>query len=294
MDDDNPVIRFLKNYWWLGAIVILLILILRLCSGDEGTTVPRPKVNEENCCLTVTIQGKHKDEYEIVLRKDGAEYGKSQKKSKVTFCVPDTGTYTVYIRFIGKGNVPKINQTQWPVHFTNPCTPPPMPNILGFSPPDRHKLGKKISVCTVTIIMDTSAGAAPLNEIEFSKDGTNWQDANVFKDMKAGTYTFYARNKRDESLIDEEQWILKPYESCSPPTKEDLNDILEKIADCDDQASDKMKKLLCNNDNLIVKGVANITNMQELVIDACARSKSYKVTHIELNSDGDVLSITVK
>jgi hypothetical protein len=46
--------------------------------------------------------------------------------------------------------------------------------------------------------------------------------------------------------------------------------------------------------NLQVTGVSNVSNVQELANEAFINNRSFKVTKIETNPDGDVVSITVK
>jgi hypothetical protein len=281
----NGIGSIMKKYWWLGVILLGLIFVIRCCSGCSDNEGIKVTTERENNRLIVKLEGKQNNEYSMVLRKDGVVYDKIEKKTKHTFSNLE-GTYTLDITYIGKNTPPpKINKSHWEFTFEKP---PKAPEITGIKKTP-YELTKKVKVYTVTI--KTNSSAVPLNETEFSKDGTNWQNSNVFNNVAPGNYTFYARNKNNISLTDERQCPLGPYTPTSLPTIPQLNTLLNKIADCDEKATDEMRSNLGNN--LKVKGVSNINNVQELIIDAFCTNK-YTVTNIELNSDGDVLSITVK
>jgi hypothetical protein len=131
----------------------------------------------------------------------------------------------------------------------------------------------------------------PLNETEFSSDGQHWQSSNTFNNISAGTYTFYARNVRDNDLTDEKQIVLEPFVPTPPPTVAQLNDLLGQMASQNQSAYDNFVKTLGNN--LPVYGASNISNAQELANEAFINSRSFQVVKIETNSDGEVVSITV-
>ena len=69
-----------------------------------------------------------------------------------------------------------------------------------------------------------------------------------------------------------------------------LNDLLNKIGKSDDNATDKIRNMLGNN--LPVEGAANISNVQQLITDVSIGNR-YKVTRVNRNDDGKLVSITV-
>gem|GEM_PF-1084053 len=74
------------------------------------------------------------------------------------------------------------------------------------------------------------------------------------------------------------------------PTLEELNDLLNKIAKSDDKAIDKMRSILGNS--LPVEGATYISNVQQLIADVSIGSH-YRVTKVNTDEDGKIISITV-
>jgi hypothetical protein len=276
--------------WWRIAIIasvvfISLILLLRGCKDE---TVVKINADSEKCKLTVNIEGKYKNEYKIILRKDGVINGDVSKKDKAVFSDLN-GTYTLEIQYIGKGKVPEINNYQKTHTFITPPEPPKTPQITSMTKTP-NLLTQNVKVYTVTVNTDT--GIVPINETEFSKDGTNWQSSNVFPQLPAGTYNFYARNANDETLQSSPmQLFLEDYKPVPPPTAARLNQLLSEIANNNQSAYDTFFNTL--GGDLRVIGANNISNVQELANEAFISRRRFQVTSISTNSDGDVLSITV-
>lgn len=78
--------------------------------------------------------------------------------------------------------------------------------------------------------------------------------------------------------------------STSVPTLGQLNDLLNRISNSDDNARDKLTKVLGNN--LRVEGISNISNVQQLIIDV-SNGSHCRISNINTNSDGKVVSISV-
>jgi len=74
------------------------------------------------------------------------------------------------------------------------------------------------------------------------------------------------------------------------PTIAQLNDLLNRITNSDDQATDRLRRILGNS--LRVEGAPNISNVQQLITDV-SNGSHYKVTKVNTNDDGKVISITV-
>jgi len=161
---------------------------------------------------------------------------------------------------------------------------PQITNIIKI--PDR--LTKEIKTYTVTLI--TEGKKVTLDDTEFSIDGKNWRKTGEFKEVTSGKYTFYARNKRNKSLLSKKEHYFEPYMDVPLPTIAQLNDYIKKIADYDDKAIDAMRKCLGNDCR--VKGVGNIENVQQLILDISTKSRIYSVTNMEVKN-GIITSISV-
>jgi len=75
------------------------------------------------------------------------------------------------------------------------------------------------------------------------------------------------------------------------PSTAQLNDLLNKIANSDDNATDRIRNLLGNS--LRVEGAANISNVQQLITDVSIGSR-YKVINVNRDENGKIVSISVK
>jgi len=152
--------------------------------------------------------------------------------------------------------------------------------------PDR--LMKEVDTYTVTLI--TEGEKVKLEDTEFSLDGKDWQQSAEFKNVKCGKYTFYARNKQKNSLQDQKQMYFECFVDVPLPTIPQLNGLLKQIANCDDKASDELRKY---GKDLPVRGVTNISNIQQLVVEACTNGKVYAVQKIETDKSGNLGAIVI-
>ena len=75
-----------------------------------------------------------------------------------------------------------------------------------------------------------------------------------------------------------------------PPSITQLNSLLTRIANSDDNATDEIRKVLGNS--LQVEGATNINNVQQLITDVSNGSR-YNVTKVNTNTEGIVVSISV-
>lgn len=277
---------FAKRWWWIGAVLIILIFIMSLCSGGSSTTVTvKPDYSLRR--LTVNIKGQSKDDYKIILRKDGIIFGEKSKKEKAQFTDLE-GTYVLDIQYIGSGKLPKLKPFLHVFNFTKQPQAPVPPQITNIEQ-NPFKLTKSIKTYTIIIITDTTT--LPVNDTEFSSDGINWNKSNVFRNIKAGTSTFYVRHARASSLTDSKQITLDPFVPTPPPSISELSSLLKEIASGNQDALDKFKHILGNH--MKVNGVNLIKDVQSLSNDAFINGTNYKVTKIEADSNGDISSITV-
>ena len=152
--------------------------------------------------------------------------------------------------------------------------------------PDR--LTKEVKTYTITLI--TEGEKVKVGDTEFSIDGKNWQKTGDFKDVTGGKYTFYVRNRRDKSLQDQKEMFFEPFVDAPLPTIPQLNELLKQIADCDDKASDELRQF---GRILPVSGIANISNIEQLVRDACMNEIIYVVQKIETDNSGNLTAIRI-
>ena len=165
---------------------------------------------------------------------------------------------------------------------------PKIPQIIRINySPDR--LSKEVKAYTVTLV--TEGKRVSLENTEFSLDGKNWQKSAEFKNVSCGKYSFFARNKRDKSLQDQKEMFFECFVDVPLPTVHQLNELLKKIADCDDHASDELRKF---GKNLTVGGVENAGNIEQLVRDACINGITYIVQKIETDTNGNLAAIIIQ
>ncbi|MCL2652093.1 MAG: hypothetical protein FWD60_13860 [Candidatus Azobacteroides sp.] len=164
---------------------------------------------------------------------------------------------------------------------------PQIPQIIKINKlPDR--LTKEVKTYTVTLI--TEGEKVKLSDTEFSIDGKNWQKTGEFKDVTGGKYTFYARNKRDKSLLCKKEQHFEPFIDVPLPTIPRLNELLKQIAGCDDKACDEFRKY---GKNLPVSGIANVSNIEQLIRGACMNGAIYAVQKIETDKSGNLAAIII-
>lgn len=159
------------------------------------------------------------------------------------------------------------------------------PQIIKIDPTPK-KLTKEVQTYTVTL--KTEGKKVTLEDTEFSIDGKNWQPSSEFKNVKGGKYTFYARNKKGQSLQSKREIYFEPFVDLPAPTISQLNALLKQI--CDDKANDALLKY---GRNLPVRGVADISNMEQLVRDACINEVVYIVQKIETDKNGNLAAIII-
>jgi len=143
---------------------------------------------------------------------------------------------------------------------------------------------------TYTVVLITEGEKVKLDDTEFSIDGKIWQQSGEFQKLAGGKYTFYARNKRDKSLQTQRERYLEPLVDVPAPTIPQLNELLKQIADCDDTASDELRKF---GRDLPVHGVANVGNIEQLIRDACINGVVYNVKKIETETGGNLAAIVI-
>jgi len=152
-----------------------------------------------------------------------------------------------------------------------------------------ERLSKEVSTYTVTLTTESSK--VKLEDTQFSIDDNKWQDSPIFNNVNCGKQSFYARNKRNKSWIDKKEYFLECFVDVPLPTISHLNELLTQIAGCDDDASDQLRKL---GKNLPVRGINDITNIEQLLRDACVNRMIYVVKKIETDKNGNLSAIIIQ
>jgi len=152
-----------------------------------------------------------------------------------------------------------------------------------------ERLSKEVTTYTVTLT--TEGSKVKLEDTQFSIDEKKWQDSPQFNNVKCGKQVFYARNKRNKSWIDKKEYFLECFVDVPVPTISHLNELLTQIADCDDDASDQLREL---GKNLPVRGINDISNIEQLLRDACVNRMIYVVKKIETDKNGNLSAIIIQ
>ena len=172
-----------------------------------------------------------------------------------------------------------------------------MPNISA-----EVTVGKMVEVTGVTLDQKTlllyKGDSVKLNETVLPENATNktvkwfsYKPAVAKVDSTSGVITAVALGETVITATAEGDKMA----SCTVTVIEkiipvQLNDLLNKIRNSDDNATDKLRKLLGNS--LRVEGAINISNVQQLITDV-SNGGRYKVTKVNLNDDGKIVSISV-
>ena len=162
---------------------------------------------------------------------------------------------------------------------------PQVPQITAINrQPDR--LNREVRAYTVTIVTVGNA-----ENVEFSMDGNNWQRSAEFSNVACGRQSFYARNRRDRTLQDQRDMTFECFVDVPLPTVAQLNELLKQLADCDDDASDELRKF---GRNLPVQGVADVSNIEQLIRNACVNGTTYTVQRVETDNNGNLAGIVIE
>lgn len=179
------------------AIIILIILLLKGCGGSDKLTVRKI---EDGVSVKIEASGVNKNrlkdyKVQMLLGTDVLDTKKFNSKSGLAvFPYEIMLENTCYnFRVVYKDGKP-VENIHW-ITSTQCCPPesPTAPVIVSADPTgtDRDK-----KVYTVTIIIADSSNADSYSllpdGIEPSDD--SWQSDNVFKNIKPGSYTAYAKN----------------------------------------------------------------------------------------------------
>jgi|GEM_PF-2686474 len=164
---------------------------------------------------------------------------------------------------------------------------PQIPQITNINKsPDR--LTKEVQTYTVTLI--TEGKKVKLEDTKFSLDGKKWQESPEFKNVKCGEHIFYARYKNKNSLQSQKAMYFECFVDVPLPTVSQLNELLKKIAECDDNAMDEFRKY---GKNVPVHGISDVGNIERLVRDACTKEVIYVVKEIKSDKSGNLAGIII-
>ena len=130
---------------------------------------------------------------------------------------------------------------------------------------------------TYTVKVELHPGCA--ENVEYSIDGKKWQESNTFTKLKPKKYWFYARNVKQNAYVDSTERTL-PEPPKNIPSVDQANVLINKmINDGNDDAAKQFKKGL--GVSTPVRGVENISTIQELLNDIMMNDGKYSITEIE-------------
>jgi hypothetical protein len=280
---DSSPLGLLKKYWWIGAILIALIVIIRCCGGAPTITATFDKNKSQ---LTVQLEKGAPSDYSLEIKRNGATYStlnfKNKGDTKQTF--ETSGNYTVNVKtskkYTGQGN-------GWSFSIDEKIIPQVAPQILTVN------IGKtdvkKQLYLDITVVCDTSVKSP---NIEYSKDGTNYQKSIVFTNLSPGTYSFYARNTKDNSKVSPKFDKTLPTIKKESPPDHIINDLLRKIAKGDDNAYDKWRNDVESGILIPVSvAIGGITNSTQL-IDYVNATGTYIPIKTTRDSNNKIIKIT--
>lgn len=315
---DNNMMSTLKKYWWIiaAAVVAAVILIVAL---PNGATRVKVKTDTETGRMEVTLKGKHASEYRVILEQNGyVEREDSTDNNNPVVFFDLYGEYTLKISYKGTGNVPRIRKFKTEYSFDRVSNDVPSnseADTSGFVPgidvindevpktdrPEFKDLSitpkriKKGETYTITVLL--SPHGPGLDMVQFSLDGVKYQESNVFAGLTPGNYTIYAKNKKIENLISSTEIALEePFAGKCPSVKE-INDLLPKIYEGDNNARTKLMSKLGRDTKLIdaktngISVYSTVSNWinQSVEVDGV----EHEVISIDCD-DGKVNSVTIK
>ena len=195
----TPVPKWLKIVAIALAVIILIILLLKGCGGSDKLTVRKI---EDGVSVKIEASGVNKNrlkdyKVQMLLGTDVLDTRKFNSKSGLAVFPSEimlSGTCYNF-RVVYKDGKP-VENIHW-ITSTQCCPPelPTVPVIVSAKPTDTDT-DRDNKVYTVTIIIADSSNADSYSllpdGIEPSDD--SWQSDNVFKDIKPGSYTAYAKN----------------------------------------------------------------------------------------------------
>jgi len=273
----------------MGVVAfVVIIFLLKFCGSDRNVVSVTANQDNSKATLAVALDNyvpyKAKD-FKITLKKDGVV--QDEKKSVKTTFSDLEGTYTLEVKYIGKnGNVVIGGYKR---SYTFPEKPKAI-TILSVSS-DRQFLPKPTDTYTITVSVDDDTNA------EYQLDGGDWQKSNKFEGLKGKNedYVIVVRNglaPNNTSLQDQKTTHLNPYKKAEPLTKAQIEALLKKVADLDDNAYDELLKKVGASTPVV--GASNISTLQQLA-NAVNNGKDYTVTSVEYDSDKSyIVKIRVK
>lgn len=194
----TPVPKWLKIVTIAVAIIILIILLLKGCGGSDKLTV---RMIKDEVSVKIEASGVNKNrlkdyKVQMLLGTDVLYTKKFNSKSGLAvFPIIMLENTCCNFRVVYKDGKP-VENIHW-ITSTQYCSGekpigPVEPNIADIKrDPDRDN-----KVYTVTIIIADSSTADSYSLLpkgtEPSED--SWQSDNVFKNIKPGSYTAYAKN----------------------------------------------------------------------------------------------------
>lgn len=275
----------------LAVFVFAIALISLMTCSKKDTTVANVTYDKVESRLVVELEGDKvsdgkRSNYRITLLRNGNVFGSPISRSKVSKVIDAEGTYEVEIRWVNsREDAPEL---RW--NGVRSFVVEGIPVAPLFLSVDVVSKDFKTQSYVVSISMDTSV--VPQLETEFSSDGKQYQSSPVFKGLKPGSYTFYARNTRDNSLVNTYRKEMYPIKR-DVISDAEINKLLNRIASGDYKAYDAFIAQVEAGQRIKVTGLKNVSNSSELIdyIDATRNQVSVSTKR---NADNEIVAIIVR
>jgi len=266
----------------VGLIVLILMSKCNSCVDNSITATITFKENTGTIKVELDIDNKDKKDFVIELQKGASVHEIAEGVKTKTFNGLMPGSYYVNVKYIGEkkgADKPNIiyDKTKGPYTIIDPPPPPPTPTIVRVVPvPNKSTL-------KYTLIVKIKPDS--LTKLcEFSIDGSSFTQSNVFNNVPAGTYNITARLIDDNSIQDTyPSLILTPIDN-TPPKPIDLQGLLNKISNGDDNSFNQLSKLLPTGNISVTGAGGSISTLYALMVD-CNSGNRYIVDPKVINKE---------
>lgn len=298
----------LKKFWWVIVAAIAVAVVAVLLLMPKNSTSVHVDANLEDGVMTVKLAGKHAGEYVITLNNGERRFATSQDSTTAVF-TNLVGEYVIDLIYTGTGEAPKVKNFERKYVFNSRMETEleddadnlsiedldqtmgrttNNPEIRRVIPsPSRISKGESYK-----ITIELSKHGCTAAEAEFSLDNKTWQKSPVFTGLKPGSYDVYARNASNTALTHSTSIMLDEPGAGKCLTTDEVNKLLEGIANYDDKAQVELKKYVTNSTPVKGADADDFITTAQGLISATSGDLKYRVTTVECNGK-KIESLTV-
>lgn len=291
-EKESALVSILKKWWWAAVVAIAVVGLIILLIPKDIIRVSTD-ADKDMHILRVELNGDGASQYAVVLKRNNIILQQTNPEgegSEANYTFNNLyGDVSLEFLWLGSGSAPKLGNYTSLFHFAE--------ETYGNSDNDEPKVKVEIESLNTTPNLISNPGdkytvlvilsKQSTSDVEFSMDNKKWVQSNTFNGLAPGSYTFYARNRSENTYCDKRDCTLK---SVAPKiTAEQINALLRKVADYDDAAADKLSPY----NSIPVIGVKNVPDFGQLVTNV-SNGSSITVVSIQTNGDGSIKSFTAK